>query len=81
MPLAFAEIGTGGMGEVITRDARGNKLMVRKVERVPLDLMAAIQRGDLRGTEGFGGYVLAGAFGHVFAICFKHGRAPLRYVG
>jgi len=27
--------------------------MVRKVQRVPLDLMASIQRGDLRGTNTY----------------------------
>jgi phosphoenolpyruvate carboxykinase (ATP) len=51
--VRFYQYNTGGMGEVITRDAQGNKLMVRKVERVPLDLMAAIQRGDLRGTNSY----------------------------
>ena len=31
------------------------------------------QRGDLLGAEGLRGNILAGAFGHMFAICFKHG--------
>ena len=27
--------------------------MIRKVERVPINLMAALQRGDLKGTNGY----------------------------
>jgi phosphoenolpyruvate carboxykinase (ATP) len=47
---------TGGIGEVIeTSNENGilKKKMIRKTMRVPLDLMAAIQRGDLRGTSKY----------------------------
>ena len=48
----FFQYNTGGMGEIIeVRD--GNKKMIRKTERVPIDTMAAIQRGDLRGTNRY----------------------------
>ncbi|HVN75410.1 MAG TPA: hypothetical protein VMT19_03770 [Thermoanaerobaculaceae bacterium] len=47
-------LGTGGMGEVIEVDkATGKKKQVRKVTCVPIDLMAALQRGDLRGTNEY----------------------------
>ncbi|MCZ7557762.1 MAG: phosphoenolpyruvate carboxykinase (ATP) [Bacteroidia bacterium] len=52
----FRLYNTGGMGEVIEEyEERGvaKKRLVRKAERVPLDLMAAIQRGDLRGTNKY----------------------------
>jgi len=49
----FFQYNTGGMGEIIERDGQGNKKMVRKTERVPIDTMAAIQRGDLRGTNTY----------------------------
>jgi phosphoenolpyruvate carboxykinase (ATP) len=42
------------MGEIIEVDkATGKKKLVRKVTRVPIDLMAALQRGDLRGTNEY----------------------------
>jgi phosphoenolpyruvate carboxykinase (ATP) len=48
----FHQYNTGGMGEIIELDkATGKKRLVRKVQRVPIDLMAALQRGDLRGTN------------------------------
>jgi phosphoenolpyruvate carboxykinase (ATP) len=48
----FFQYNTGGMGEIIDIDkATGKKTLVRKVTRVPIDLMAALQRGDLRGTS------------------------------
>jgi len=47
----FFQYNTGGMGEIIEKDKDGNKKMIRKTERVPIDTMAAIQRGDLRGTN------------------------------
>jgi len=51
----FAQYNTGGMGEIIEVDkATGKKKLVRKVTRVPIDLMAALQRGDLRGTNEYG---------------------------
>lgn len=54
--VKFMQYNTGGMGEII-REYEENgvrkKTMVRKTRRVPLDLMAAIQRGDLRGTNSY----------------------------
>jgi phosphoenolpyruvate carboxykinase (ATP) len=48
----FYQYNTGGMGEIIdNRD--GVKKMLRKTERVSIDTMAAIQRGDLRGTNRY----------------------------
>ena len=50
----FFQYNTGGMGEVIDIDkASGKKKLVRKTQRVPIDLMAALQRGDLRGTNTY----------------------------
>lgn len=54
--VQFRLYNTGGMGEIIEEyEERGiqKKRLVRKAERVPLDLMAAIQRGDLRGTNKY----------------------------
>ena len=39
------------------------------------------QTGNLLRAQGLGRDVECGSFGHVFAICFKHGRAPLRWLG
>ena len=53
--VKFRIYNTGGMGEIIeTNEENGKtvKKLVRKTERVPLDLMAAIQRGDLRPPLG-----------------------------
>ena len=52
----FMVYNTGGMGEIIeTHEENGvtKKKLIRKTERVPIDLMAAIQRGDLRGTNKY----------------------------
>jgi phosphoenolpyruvate carboxykinase (ATP) len=50
----FFQYNTGGMGEIIDIDkTTGKKTLVRKTQRVPIDLMAALQRGDLRGTNGY----------------------------
>ncbi|MBI5647303.1 MAG: phosphoenolpyruvate carboxykinase (ATP) [Ignavibacteriae bacterium] len=52
----FMIYNTGGMGEIIeTHEENGKtvKKLIRKTDRVPLDLMAAIQRGDLRGTNKY----------------------------
>ncbi len=52
--LRFFQYNTGGVGEILEEnvvDGKKVKNLIRKVERVPLDLMAAIQRGDLRGTN------------------------------
>jgi phosphoenolpyruvate carboxykinase (ATP) len=47
----FFQYNTGGMGEIIEVDkATGKKKLVRKAERVPIDLMAALQRAHLRGN-------------------------------
>ena len=50
----FFQYNTGGMGEMIEVDkGTGKKKLIRKVTRVPIDLMAALQRGDLRGTNEY----------------------------
>lgn len=50
----FFQYSTGGMGEIIDIDkATAKKTLVRKVQRVPIDLMAALQRGDLRGANQY----------------------------
>ena len=49
----FFQYNTGGMGEIIEVNDQGAKKMIRKTERVPIDTMAAIQRGDLRGTNRY----------------------------
>lgn len=54
--VKFFQYNTGGIGEIIeTREEGGrvSKRLVRKVKRVPIDLMARIQRGDLRGTNTY----------------------------
>jgi len=52
--ISFYMYNTGGMGEILDEfieDGVKKKRMIRKTERVPINLMAAIQRGDLRGTN------------------------------
>lgn len=50
----FFQYNTGGMGEIIDVDpATGKKTLKRKAVRVPIDLMASLQRGDLRGTNSY----------------------------
>jgi phosphoenolpyruvate carboxykinase (ATP) len=50
----FFQYNTGGVGEILSADsATGAKTLVRKVNRVPIDLMAALQRGDLRGSNEY----------------------------
>ena len=52
--IRFFQYNTGGIGEVIeetVQDGMKKKTIVRKVTRVPIDLMASIQRGDLKGTN------------------------------
>jgi phosphoenolpyruvate carboxykinase (ATP) len=54
--LKFIQYNTGGIGEVIETVAAGEntkKRLVRRVKRVPIDLMARIQRGDLRGCNSY----------------------------
>ncbi len=54
--VKFMQYNTGGMGEIIETTKEGGKTrrkLVRKVQRVPLELMAAIQRGDFRGTNEY----------------------------
>ena len=54
--VRFMMYNTGGMGEIIEtyqENGQTKKRMVRKTDRVPLQLMAAIQRGDLRGTNTY----------------------------
>lgn len=55
--LKFFQYNTGGIGEVIElTEANGQKKkrLVRPARRVPISLMAQIQRGDLRGTNDYG---------------------------
>jgi len=54
--LKFMQYNTGGIGEIIeTSEHNGQKkkTLIRKVKRVPINLMANIQRGDLRGTNEY----------------------------
>jgi phosphoenolpyruvate carboxykinase (ATP) len=54
--LKFMQYNTGGLGEIIERYEKNGlpkKRMVRKVSRVPINLMAQIQRGDLRATNHY----------------------------
>jgi phosphoenolpyruvate carboxykinase (ATP) len=54
--LKFMQYNTGGIGEIIeTSEENGQirKKLIRKVNRVPINLMANIQRGDLRGTNQY----------------------------
>ncbi|MEW6412279.1 MAG: phosphoenolpyruvate carboxykinase (ATP) [Candidatus Zixiibacteriota bacterium] len=51
--VSFYQYNTGGMGEIIELSESGAKKMVRKTERVPINTMAAIQRGDLRSTNQY----------------------------
>jgi len=54
--LKCMQYNTGGMGEIIETYGDGEqkkKRLIRKVKRVPIDLMATIQRGDLRGANTY----------------------------
>ncbi len=54
--VKFMQYNTGGIGEIIEtceEDGTKKKRQVRKVSRVPIKLMARIQRGDLRGTNDY----------------------------
>ena len=51
--IRYFQYNTGGMGEIIQKSPEGKKKLIRKVERVPIDLMAAIQRGDMRHTNKY----------------------------
>ncbi|MFZ5518373.1 MAG: phosphoenolpyruvate carboxykinase (ATP) [Candidatus Zhuqueibacterota bacterium] len=54
--VEFYQYNTGGVGEIIDNYMDGSipkKRVIRKVTRVPINLMAAIQRGDLRGTNKY----------------------------
>ncbi|MCK4338085.1 MAG: phosphoenolpyruvate carboxykinase (ATP) [Candidatus Aminicenantes bacterium] len=54
--VKFMQYNTGGIGEIIEtseHDSVKEKRMVRKVERVPINLMAQIQRGDMRGINTY----------------------------
>ncbi len=54
--LHFYQYNTGGMGEIletIEEDGIKRKNMIRKTVRVPIGLMAALQRGDLRATNKY----------------------------
>jgi phosphoenolpyruvate carboxykinase (ATP) len=67
----FFQYNTGGMGEIIEVDkATGKKTLVRKVQRVPIDLMAALQRGDLRGTNEYA----KGRLGTEYVVACEAGK-------
>ena len=54
--IRFFQYNTGGVGEIIETTTEGGqtkKRLVRKAVRVPIPLMSAIQRGDLRGTNKY----------------------------
>ncbi len=54
--VKFFQYNTGGIGEIIekhTEYGTEKRRVIRKVSRVPINLMAAIQRGDLRGTNKY----------------------------
>lgn len=54
--VRFMQYNTGGIGEIIeTHEENGvkKKNQIRKVQRVPLDIMASIQRGDLKDTNKY----------------------------
>jgi len=54
--IKFRQYNTGGIGEIIEEyeeNGQKKKRLVRKVNRVPISLMAQIQRGDLRGTNHY----------------------------
>jgi len=54
--VQFYQYNTGGVGEILEKYMEVNvkrKRMIRKVTRVPINLMAALQRGDLRGTNKY----------------------------
>jgi len=51
--ISYHQYNTGGMGEIIKKLPNGKKNLIRKVERVPINLMAAIQRGDMRHTNKY----------------------------
>jgi phosphoenolpyruvate carboxykinase (ATP) len=50
--IHYHQYNTGGMGEII-EGTGASKKMIRKVDRVPINLMAAIQRGDVRHTNKY----------------------------
>jgi len=52
--VRFLQYNTGGVGEIIEeseQDGVRKKKIVRKSTRVPIELMASIQRGDLKGAN------------------------------
>ena len=54
--VRFYQYNTGGVGEILETVTVGEikkKRQIRKPVRVPINLMAAIQRGDLRGTNQY----------------------------
>ncbi len=50
----FFQYNTGGVGEIIEVDkGSGARKLIRKATRVPIDVMATLQRGDLRSTNEY----------------------------
>jgi len=69
--VKFYQYNTGGMGEILKEeivDGQKKKIMIRKTERVPIKLMAALQRGDLRGTNTYSESILGNK-----AVCETEG--------
>jgi phosphoenolpyruvate carboxykinase (ATP) len=51
--VRFHQYNTGGVGEIIKRTPEGKRQLIRKPDRVPINLMATIQRGDFRGGNRY----------------------------
>lgn len=54
--VKFVQYNTGGVGEIIEtygEDGEKKKKQIRKVRRVPIDIMASIQRGDLKEANTY----------------------------
>ena len=71
--VRFYQYNTGGVGEILESYVEGEiekKREIQKVTRVPISEMAAIQRGDLRGTNRYE----KGRFGtHEIVACEDRG--------
>jgi len=54
--VKFMQYNTGGVGEIIEtkeKDGEKKKKLVQKARRIPINIMAQIQRGDLRGSNRY----------------------------
>lgn len=80
--VKFYQYNTGGVGEIIEEyeeNGQKKKRMVRKVQRVPINLMAALQRGDLRGTNTYEKGMLGTEFVAKCIDADPSMQAPYRY--